>query len=167
MGSLRLTSITNESEIISLIQGYFSGGSELFRHLGMEVTAVSDDGIEARFCPRVEHAGAASETGPFGGVITTILDSLFGLAVMVELKAPTPIATVNLRTDFVGVPPGREPLLFTAQCTDLDDSLARTQGICTTELGGAPVARSFATFAIGTKGPVLDTGMVVEVPGDG
>ncbi len=162
-----MTNLPSEEEIIRHIQGYFSGGSELFRHLDMEIISVSDNGIEARFKPAPEHAGALSDASPFGGIITTILDSLFGLAVMVELKAPTPIATVNLRMDFVDTVPFSGDLLFSARCTGIDDRIARTEGLCTVQSTGAPIARAFAAFAVGTKGPAFNAAMLEEIPGDG
>jgi len=162
-----VASIPNDQEILSHIQGYFSGGSELFRHLEMDITSASDEGIEARFKPGAEHLGAQADASPFGGVITTILDSLFGLAVMVELNAPSPIATVNLRIDFVDTVPVSGDLLFNARCTGIDERIARTEGVCTLQSTGAPVARAIASFAIGTKGPAFNAAMVEEVPGDG
>ena len=37
-----------------------------------------------------------------GGLYTIIIDSIFGLAVFTALEAVKPIATINLRTDYLG-----------------------------------------------------------------
>jgi len=164
---MQQTTSLSDDEITSRLQQYFSTGSPLFAYLGLTIEAASSTGIEARFTPRPELAGASAEASPFGGVITTVLDSLFGLAIMLELGAPTPIATINLRTDFLRSSPTFGELKFTGRCVNIDRDIARAEGACTEHSSGAIIAHSYAAFAVGTKGPAFDETMIEETPGDG
>jgi len=164
---MQQTTSPSSDPVTRRLQQYFSTGSPLFAYLGLTIDTASSNGIDARFTPKPELAGAFAEASPFGGVITTVLDSLFGLAIMLKLGAPTPIATINLRTDFLGSSPTVGELKFTARCVGIDSDIARAEGTCVEPLSGAIIAHSYAAFAIGTKGPAFDETMIEETPGDG
>lgn len=62
------------------------------------------------------------------GMLTVILDSLLGLTVFTAMTAPHPIATINLRTDYV------KPVLINARvecaahCLSITDDVAHVRG---------------------------------------
>ena len=168
---MQQTTSLSDDEITSRLQQYFSTGSPLFAYLGLTIEAASSTGIDARFTPRPELAGASAEASPFGGAITTVLDTLFGLAIMINLGAPMPIATINLRTDFIepSSPSSQVSgeLKFSARCISIDKDIARAEGTCIEPVTEAIIAHSYAAFAIGTRGPILAPEEYGDVAGDG
>lgn len=101
----------------------------------------------------------AAFAGPDGKVhhslMTIILDSILGITVFTALDQITPIATVNLRTDyFMAVNPG-DRAVCTAECIDVTDEIARVRG--TLQLDGSDDLLAVATgaFMVGTRGPAL------------
>lgn len=91
-----------------------------------------------------------------GGAITTLLDACCGASVYFRLKAPIPIATLDLRVDFLGKAPARRDVYARAEC----HHVTRTVGFvrATAWADGeeaAPFAAATATFALSTKGQAV------------
>jgi len=86
------------------------------RALGMEIIALVDREAVFRLAYRDDLAGNA-ETGVLhGGVITTLLDAVSGGAVFCSLPALSPVATLDLRIDYLKpATPGKD-LFARARC---------------------------------------------------
>ncbi len=86
-------------------------------------------------------------------LLTIIMDSIFGLAAFTALDDLKPIATINLRTDYIAqiAPGGR--VSCAAECRSLSDDVAHVQGDLTDEATGALVATGAGAFMVGTRGP--------------
>jgi acyl-coenzyme A thioesterase PaaI-like protein len=100
----------------------------------------------------------ASFCGPdgtiHGGLYTIILDSIFGLAVFTTLEEIKPIATVNLRTDYLGaIAPGARAACA-AECEAIRNDVAYVTGRLTAETDGRLLATASGAFMVGTKGPI-------------
>jgi uncharacterized protein (TIGR00369 family) len=90
-----------------------------------------------------------------GGAITTLMDAACGASVYVFLKATTPIATLDLRVDFLGRPPARRAVRCLAECIHATRSVAFVRARAYVDDLTKPFALASATFALGTQGRVL------------
>ena len=88
-----------------------------------------------------------------GSLLTIIMDSIFGLAAFTALDELKPIATVNLRSDYVAdiAPGGR--VICEAECIKLRGDIAHVAGKITDEASGELIATGSGAFMIGTRGP--------------
>jgi len=88
-----------------------------------------------------------------GSLLTIIMDSICGLAAFTALDELKPIATINLRTDYVAdiAPGGR--VTCTAECVKLRGDVAHVAGQLTDEATGALIATGSGAFMVGTRGP--------------
>jgi uncharacterized protein (TIGR00369 family) len=86
-----------------------------------------------------------------GGAIPALVDTCSGAAVFSALVEWKPIATLDLRIDYLrGGEPGRE-ILCHATCYRLTRNVAFTRAVAYHDDEGDPIATSMGTFMIGTK----------------
>lgn len=90
-----------------------------------------------------------------GGVITTLLDAAGGAAVYLQLRAATPIATLDLRIDFLGPSTPGLPIFARAECVKATRNVAFVRMVAAHDLSGPPLATASATYMLGTKGKVV------------
>ncbi len=94
--------------------------------------------------------------GPDGKVhstlLTIILDSMLGITVFTALEKLTPIATVNLRTDYLNTADAGARAVFSATCLDVSNEIARVSGELRLEEGDALLAVGSGAFMVGTRG---------------
>lgn len=89
-----------------------------------------------------------------GGVITALLDSCYGLAIFVRMNELRPMATLDLRIDYLKpATPGRE-VLGGAVCYKVSSELAFVRGSAYHDSPDDPIATSVAIFMF-TGGPVM------------
>jgi acyl-coenzyme A thioesterase PaaI-like protein len=89
-----------------------------------------------------------------GGLYTIILDSIFGLTVFTALEEVKPIATINLRTDYLGDASPGARAVCAAECEQVRDDIAYVSGRLMLESGGGLLATGAGAFMVGTKGPI-------------
>lgn len=95
-----------------------------------------------------------------GGVITTLLDACGGAAVYLHLKTPVPIATLDLRIDFLGPSTPGKDVFARAECIKATRNVAFVRMQCSHDLAGPPLATASATYMLATKGkPVTPPGL--------
>jgi uncharacterized protein (TIGR00369 family) len=90
-----------------------------------------------------------------GGSITTLLDAAGGAAVYLHLRAPTPIATLDLRIDFLGPSTTGSPVFARAECVKATRNVAFVRMVAAHDLSGPPLATAAATYMVGTKGKAV------------
>lgn len=90
-----------------------------------------------------------------GGVITTLLDAAGGAAVYVRLRAATPIATLDLRVDFLGPSTPGLPVYARAECVKATRNVAFVRMVAAHDLSGPALATASATYMLGTKGKAV------------
>ncbi len=99
----------------------------------------------------------AAFTGPdgkvHGSLLTIILDSMLGITVFTALEKLTPIATVNLRTDYLKSADAGARAVCSAECIDVTKEIARVNGELRLEGDGALLAIASGAFMVGTRGP--------------
>ena len=93
------------------------------------------------------------ETGVLaGGLVTTLLDHAGGLAVWVALDAFRPIATLDLRVDYMrAAQPGRD-LLAEARCYRLTRNLAFVRAWAFENDPSDPVAAAQSAYMVSAEG---------------
>lgn len=96
-----------------------------------------------------------------GGVITALLDSCYGLSIFVRMGELRPMATLDLRIDYLKpATPGRE-VLGGAVCYKISSELAFVRGSAYHDTPDDPIATSVAIFMF-TGGPTMPLGQGVK-----
>ena len=91
------------------------------------------------------------ETGVLhGGVVTSLLDSAGGGAVISKLGMPQAIATLDLRIDYLQPSLPGEPLIAEVECYKLTHHVAFARGTAYNRSASDPVAAMAATYMLGT-----------------
>lgn len=90
-----------------------------------------------------------------GGVITTLLDAAGGAAVYLELRAPIPIATLDLRVDLLGPSTPGLPVYGRAECVKVTRNVAFVRMLAAHDLQGPPLATGTATYMLSTRGKAV------------
>jgi uncharacterized protein (TIGR00369 family) len=86
-----------------------------------------------------------------GGAITALLDGASGAAVFAALEEFVPIATLDLRIDYLRpAEPGRD-VLARAHCYKMAKNVAFTRAVAYHDDEANPIAHSVGTFMISTK----------------
>ena len=134
----------------------FIDGHPLARALGTEFVSGDAEKVVVRlpFSTELVHD---AETRLAPGVLVTVIDPVFGIAIMLKVSRPLAIATIELKTEFVE---GRHPsggLAFNAECHALADNIAYARGEIRLEDDDALIATATATFMVGTRGPTFFT----------
>jgi uncharacterized protein (TIGR00369 family) len=87
-----------------------------------------------------------------GGAITALLDACSGAAVFASLSKFVPIATLDLRIDYLR-PADNRDVIARAVCYKLTKNVAFTRAVAYHDSEDDPIASSVGTFMISTKGP--------------
>ena len=90
-----------------------------------------------------------------GGAITTVLDAAAGASVFLKLRQPAPIATLDLRVDFLGRAPAHKDAFARAECYHHTSSVAFVRAVAYVENPEEPFATASATFALSTRGRAI------------
>lgn len=123
------------------------GRSPQARALGLAIAAVEPE-LVLKVPYRPELIGDPDTGVLAGGVVTTLLDFACGWATALALEAPTSIATLDLRIDYMRpARPGRD-LLASAHCYKLTRSVAFLRGLAYDEDPADPVAAAQAAFML-------------------
>jgi len=119
--------------------------------LGMTATEMSRSG--ARFSLKYDAKLVGNpDTGVLhGGAITALLDACQGAAVFAALTEWVPIATLDLRIDYLrAAEPGRDVQAH-ATCYRLARSVAFTRAVAYHDDESDPIASSVGTFMLSTR----------------
>ncbi len=88
-----------------------------------------------------------------GGAITALLDAACGTAAFVALDSMRPLATLDLRIDYLRAgDPGRD-VIARAECVKVTRNVAFVRALAYHDSPSDPIAASTATFALDTTGP--------------
>ncbi len=87
-----------------------------------------------------------------GGVITTLLDTLCGAVVLSSVPENTPIATLDLRIDYLHpAMPGHE-IRGSVECYKVTANIAFVRGLAYHDTTADPIAHCAGTFMLGATG---------------
>jgi uncharacterized protein (TIGR00369 family) len=116
------------------------------RDLGIELTRVDAEAAEARLPYRPELLGDVERGLIHTGVITSLIDSICGLALLAHIAKPTRIATLDLRVDYLRPSRPGADLLCRADCYRLTEHIAFLRASVWQDDPQQPVASSLGTF---------------------
>jgi uncharacterized protein (TIGR00369 family) len=121
------------------------------RALGIEILELQAP--EALFrLPYDEKLVGNPDTGVVhGGVITALLDGASGASVFATLPTPVPIATLDLRIDYLRPADAGKPILARATCYKLTKNVAFTRAVAYHDDPADPIAHSVGTFMVSTR----------------
>jgi len=118
--------------------------------LGLQVMRLEQGEAWLRL-PYADHLVGNPENGVMhGGAISSLMDAAGGSAAFMSLDDATPVATLDLRIDYLKpAMPGRD-VVGHASCYKLTRNVAFVRGLAFHEDETDPIASVAATFMIGT-----------------
>jgi uncharacterized protein (TIGR00369 family) len=103
--------------------------------------------------PFAEHLVGNPDTGVLhGGVITSLLDATCGAAVFMKLGEPMPIATLDLRIDYLRQGEPRRDVTCRCICYKVTRHVAFVRGIAYHDDENDPIAAAAGSFIIQGRG---------------
>jgi uncharacterized protein (TIGR00369 family) len=118
--------------------------------LGIKVVRIEAGDATLRLDYRPEFVGDPSRGLVFGGVITTLMDQALGVAVSCGLEDLRPIATLDLRIDYLRPADPGKSLFARAQCYKVTRHVAFARAVAYDGAEDDPFANCMATFMLGT-----------------
>lgn len=120
--------------------------------LGFAYEGLQGDRVRIRVPWREDLVGDP-ETGVLaGGLVTTLLDHVGGLAVWTALDRFEPIATLDLRVDYMRAARPRADLIAEARCYRLTHSIAFVRAWAFEETPDDPVAAAQSAYILNSNG---------------
>jgi uncharacterized protein (TIGR00369 family) len=124
--------------------------------LGMETVSLEPSIANLRVAYRPELVGDPDSGVIAGGVVTALLDHCCGQSVMAALGAPTPIATLDLRIDYMrAAEPGLD-IQARAHCYRLAHAVAFVRATAYDRAMDDPIATAQAVFMLTGEAPGAD-----------
>ena len=119
--------------------------------IGLTVIELGPDGVVCK-APHDPRFIGDPETGVVhGGLVTTMLDNVCGIAVTAKTSRPGEIATLDLRIDYMKPASAGEDIYVHAECFKVTTSIAFVRGVAYQSDRSDPVATCAAAFMIGVK----------------
>jgi uncharacterized protein (TIGR00369 family) len=119
--------------------------------LGIEIPRIEKGRAWGRVPYRDDLVGDPDTGVIAGGVITTFLDQLCGAAVMSALSEHNPIATIDLRIDYMRPAEPGCAVQAEAQCTKVGKNIAFVRAVAYDHSPDNPVAHASAAFMMNTN----------------
>lgn len=137
--------------MLSSAKDFLTHEHSLFRSLDLKPILIGKG--KATFSMALPRSFAGADGNVHGGLFTIIIDSIFGLTVFTALEDIKPIATINLRTDYMGSASPGARATCTAECEAVRGEIAYVSGRLTLDATGELLATGSGAFMVGTKGP--------------
>lgn len=134
-----------------MAQFYFGSQHPLFRTFGIQIVRVAA-GKAVMQMPHSPHL-TDKRSALHRGALVTLLDTTCGLAIFSALDTLRPIATIDLRVDFLRPIPPNAGLVADVECVGRTDRIAYIMGKGHTSGDEEPIALVAGLFAIDTFGP--------------
>jgi uncharacterized protein (TIGR00369 family) len=142
--------VTDQELRLKLVRG-FSINVPHNRALGMWIEDMQPNTAIFRL-PYDEKLVGNPDTGVLhGGAITALLDGCSGAAVFAALEEFVPIATLDLRIDYLRPAEPKRDVYAKATCYKMTKNVAFTRGVAYHADEADPIAHSVGTFMVSTK----------------
>jgi uncharacterized protein (TIGR00369 family) len=134
------------------------------RALAMRVLDIADGAVRALLPWDARLVGNPELGILHGGAVTSLIDATCGVAVFARLMSPMPIATLDLRIDYLRPAEPSRDVVARAECYKLTRNVAFVRAIAYHDDPAEPIASAAGTFMVSTPGST-----VMEKPrrGDG
>ena len=131
-----------------------SRGKGLITHMALQIEDVSNSGVRVRMPFNPDFSVDQDQTLLHGGILTALLDSVFGLANFVAIEGISTMATLDLRVDYLRPAHSRADVIVRAHCFRQTRHIAFNSGsIWFDGYEDAEIARGTASFAL-TRGDI-------------
>ncbi len=151
------------STLLSLLPQLASGAAHTHA-LGFAYDGLEGDRIRLRVPWREDLVGDPDTGVLAGGLVTALLDHVGGLAVWIALDRFEPIATLDLRVDYMRAAEPRRDLIAEARCYRLTHSIAFVRAWAFEDGPDNPVAAAQAAYMLSSSDgrASADPGAVAE-----
>ena len=113
---------------------------------GMELTAVDESGVEARLPFREDWLGDTERGLIHPGIVTVLVDSACGAAVLARIADIERVATLDLRMDYLRAGLRNHDIRCRAECYRLTSGIAFVRASAWQQDRESPIAVSQAAF---------------------
>jgi uncharacterized protein (TIGR00369 family) len=120
--------------------------------LGLEVVDIAPGVVVLKLPWRDDLVGNPRTGVIHGGAITALLDACGGASVFLKMARPIPIATLDLRIDYLKPAAAQRDVFARAECYKLTKSVAFVRALAYQNDESDTVASAAATFMLATKG---------------
>lgn len=140
-----------QTNLLEALRQNFAEAVPHVKQLGISVTDFGVDGVTMSLPYRDEWLGDTERGVIHTGVITTLIDSCCGLALLAHLQTLEPIATLDLRMDYLRPALRDKPVHCRAWCYRLTPHIAFLRAEAWQDNAQEPVAASNGAFMRTTK----------------
>lgn len=124
------------------------GQTPYIEKIGAEMLEIGASEARARLAYKPELVGDPDTGVVHGGVITGLLDHMGGAAVMAALPEPVPIATLDLRIDYMKPAKPGADIFAEARCLKVTREIAFVRGSAYQDDPANPIANCTAAFIL-------------------
>jgi len=139
------------------IRQLMQGGLPHVRELGVELVRIEGHAVTLKLAWQDRLVGNLAAGVLHGGVITALLDTASGFAVHTRLSEWSPIATLDLRIDYLKPAERGETVTARAECYRMTKHVAFCRGVAYHRDPEDPIAHAAGSFMLGTSGPNMDS----------
>ncbi len=139
-----------QSPILDILPQLAAGAAHTHA-LGFVYDRLDGDRVRIRVPWREDLVGDPDTGVLSGGLVTTLLDHVGGLAVWVALARFEPIATLDLRVDYMRAAEARRDLIAEARCYHLTRSVAFVRAWAFEDTPDDPVAAAQSAYMLGSN----------------
>lgn len=144
----------DQKKILQIAKMWNHRGRGLITEMDLKIEKVAIDGVLVRMPFNPSFCADEEKTLLHGGVLTALLDSVFGLVNFVAIEGISSMATLDLRVDYLRPAKSRSDIMVRAECFRQTRHVAFNSGsIWFDEPDQAEVARGSASFAL-TRGKI-------------
>jgi len=133
----------------------FAHGFPYSRELGLLPQSVRPDGCVLKLDYQEKLVGDPNTRVLHGGIITALLDAAFGFSIFVKLPELRPMATLDLRIDYLKPATPDKAVLGCAVCCKLTPELAFVRGCAYHESPDDPIATAVGIYMFTDGSSVL------------
>ena len=152
-----MTEPNSNSASLLAAKAFFGAGHPLFEAFGIDVER-ADEAVAVMTMPWIAEL-CDRDGATHRGAITTLLDTACGLAIFSRLGDMRPIATIDLRVDFIAAAAAGEGVRGEVTCIAVAGDVAYVRGEASGLNSASMLASVSGSFAIGTLGPSFDQAM--------
>ena len=138
------------STLLSLLPQLASGAAHTHA-LGFAYDGLEGDRVRIRVPWREDLVGDPDTGVLAGGLVTALLDHVGGLAVWIALDRFEPVATLDLRVDYMRAAEPRRALIAEARCYRLTHSIAFVRAWAFEDGPDDPVAAAQAAYMLSSR----------------